>query len=713
MKKVINAAIYLLALMLSFIPCRYAYAYPPDGDGGLLKTWDFDDIESVSEYTDITNASNSSKGITSAIEDGCLKYSKAGTSAHTMYVKLSDYLGEADTYSVGFDLKTVFDKNKNFILRCGTNIQIASQGGGNYIIQCYKDGAFVTGNTEQYALESGVRLVFAIRGEQSVDLYADDGGTLSTIYEGLDYIVSSVTLAKTIGFTFNASSNGDMYIDNISLTTTVPEKKDITVLEFNNCGGSLTLDRGDTFKLRINAEAQSGIEHIDVYNGGDLYTTLTQEPYVVDLTNLDETHTVIKAAAFSNVGDFKEKSIEITLRESSFYTITEDSDFTAADGSTLKSGIAMYSRRGFAKAETVDDLFGTSLLVGIDKANTAYAAADIPYIDIPAGSCDGRLSFECDAYVDVKEDSGKKTIVFRTEDNKEINVVRFKDPQMVVAGKEYVDYEAGRWYHLNVKLDTIASTMDVFIDGFPVVIGYKPSSAMTAIKLIRLYGPGEDTVKCYTALDNIIIKGYYDTPEIKSAQYSYSAEADINEITAYLSSKVWGGSINEDTVHLINDEGTACPLKEIIYDENAAAVIIKPQKALMPDTRYTVVITDGAMLSQDIPFSEEVSGSFTTESSKISVANAALSESSGSVKADVSIKNVTADAMTVYVVMTLWNGNKGVDMKISPITIAAGKTATASLQALRQGADSAQLYIYSDIFASEFLSSRIYEKIFN
>ena len=81
-------------------------------------------------------------------------------------------------------------------------------------------------------------------------------------------------------------------------------------------------------------------------------------------------------------------------------------------------------------------------------------------------------------------------------------------------------------------------------------------------------------------------------------------------------------------------------------------------------------------------------------------------------RADVRMKNVTDKEKTVYTVMTLWRGKKGIDVKISPIKLAPYSAADAALQTETEGADTAEVYVYSDLEASEFLCSRIYKKEF-
>lgn len=701
--KTLKLLIYALlaALLIQSPPCAFAQ------EGDDIKLWDFNEITDISEYPEFSNTNNSSKGIKSVIEDGSLKYSKNGTNAHTMYFKFADYVSSIDTYTAEYGLKAEFEKNKSFILRCGTNVQFVSQGGGEYLIQCFKDGKFVTENKTKYNFSEFERIAFVVRGKKTVDLYIGN----TAVYEGLDFTVSSTIIEDSLGFTFNAGSNGSLWIDNIHLTAAVPEKKDITSLEFKNCGESITADKGDILKTEITAAADSGIKCINIYADDEKYETLTSAPYIADLSNAGSGIVKITAEAVSNSGDTARKTIEVNFRTNESYTILSDSEFENGASSSLKSGITLYPRRGYTRAETVDEEHGKSLLVGIDNADLSYSEADIPYADIPINGYTGWLSFDCDVYVSAKENSGKKTMIFRTENAKETNIIRFKDPQMLVAGSVNLDYDEKKWYHLTAKFNTVTCKAEIFIDYMPV-LQYSFAAEPSAAKLVRLYGPADDTVQCFTAIDNINIKGYYDVPSVIMVEDGKDVLSDKAEITEYLNSPLYGKSINTETVCLLDEDGNNCPVSEVFYTSEKNSVTIVPEKALMPDSEYRIVISAAAEISEGIPVGDEVTGKFKTAPVNISVEKVQIYKDGSLCRADVRIKNVTDKEKTVYAVMTLWRGKKGADVKISPIKLAPYSAADAALQTETEGADTAEVYVYSDLEASEFLCSRIYKKEF-
>lgn len=702
----------LYALFAAMLILSLSSASAEDNDTGFIKQWTFDEITNISEYTEFSNTNNSSKGISSVVEDGMLKYSKNGTNTHTMYFKFADYVPETDTYAVSYDLKAEFDKNRNFILRCGTNIQLVSQGDGTFVIQCFKNGKFVTENTAKYNLSEFKKIEFAVRNKKTVDVYiGSTAEDLSAVYEGLEFMVSSSVIEDSLGFTFNAGSNGSMFIDNIRLTRTVPEKKDITALEFKNCSGKITVDKGDILKTEITAEAASGIERIDVYADDEIYITLTEPPYIADLSNAGSGNVKITAEAVSNAGDTLKKSIEVEFRTSGGYTILSDSEFEEGEASALKSGIKLYPRRGYTRIEAVDDEHGNSLLVGIDNADLSYAETDIPYADIPINGYKGRMSFDCDVYISAKENSGKKTMVFRMSNDKETNIVRFKEPQMLVAGSVNADYDEGRWYHLTAKIDTVTCRMEIFIDHMPV-IQYTFAQEASSGKLIRLYGPGDDSVKCFTAIDNIDIKGYYDVPHVLSVEDGNDVSPDKTEITEYLSGPLYEKSINTETVRLLDEDGNECPVSDAYYTSSKNSVTVVPGKLLMPDSEYKIVISPSAEILQDMPVGEEVSGVFRTLPQGIAAEKVQIVKSGSLCKADVRVKNMTEKAKTVYVVLTLWNDKKGIDMKISPLDIAPNTAVSAEIQTEIKNANAAEVYIYNNAEAEEYLCSRIYKKEF-
>ncbi|MDO5310937.1 MAG: hypothetical protein Q4E94_03430, partial [Clostridia bacterium] len=170
--------------------------------------------------------------------------------------------------------------------------------------------------------------------------------------------------------------------------------------------------------------------------------------------------------------------------------------------------------------------------------------------------------------------------------------------------------------------------------------------------------------------------------------------------------------ITTDTVSLIDENGAECRIADVAYDSGANTVIIKTEKALLADLDYRVVISADAKLTEDIMIGEEVSADFRTAPNDISVTAAEISPDAEECTARVSVKNTSEENKTVYVAMTLWNKNRGVDMRIMPIAIEAKAVKSVTLRAERQDADAAEIYVYSDMMASEFLSSRIYRKEF-
>ncbi len=698
----------LIVLLTMLLALNVPSAFAEGEDSGQIHLWDFNEITNINEYSEFSNANWSARGITSTIDNGTLKYSKKnGTKQHIMSLNLADYVSEINTYMAEFDLKAEFEKNKNFILRCGSNIQFVAHENGEYSVQRLVDGSFVTENTKKYNLSSFQKVAFVVRGKSTVDLYI--GSTTDSpelVYENMEF-----TNEDSLKFIFNASSDGIMYIDNIRLTTTVPIKKDITNLKFKNCGDSIDVDLGDTLKIEIDAQADSGIERVDIYAGSEKYATLIQAPFIADLSNAGNGAVIITAEAVSNAGDSLTKTLEVNYRNDAEYPIFSDSEFESDSASALKSGIQLYPRRGYIKSGKIDEEHGASLLVGIDNADTTYTDADVPYANIPISGYEGRIRFDCDLYVDNKENSGQKNMIFRLGNGKETNIIRFKDPQMLVANSVSMDYDTGRWYHLTVKINTITCRIEIFVDHMPI-IQYTLNSEPSSSGLVRLYGPSDDTIKSFTAIDNINIKGYYDVPTVTAVEDGNDISPDKAEITEYLSSPLYDKSISAETVRLLDEDGNECPIEKAFYNGSDYSVTVVPKKALMPDSEYKIVISADAQFAKDVPVGEEVEGVFKTAPSQIRVEHVQIKKEASLCKADVRIKNVTDSEKTVYVVMTLWQNEKGIDMKISPLTLAPNSTDSVELETALQNANIAEVYIYNDLTASEYLFSRIYKKEF-
>lgn len=717
-KKIILSLLCTLCAIITFAVCAAE-------NQETLKILDFEGITSISECPEISGASNSQKGVSCSVKDGVFTVGKhtpsgAAAAAHTVYVNLSEAVKDLDTYSVKLDIMPNFSAGKNFVVRCGANVQLLSRGDGKYVVQRLVDGAFKTENTTEFSfssLDSG--LAFAVKNKEFTDVYYVNGGKLTLIYGDMEYIENSSTKAGFLGFTFNKSSDGDISMDNITvLNYAVKEdepdpgeiENDITKLEFENISGSIFASLGETVNIPVAAEADSGIERVEVYTDGELYQTLTEAPYAVCLQNIEKESITLSAKAVSGNKSEKEISIIVNFESANnAYTVFEDFDFDEGDSNILDSGISVYQRRGFVKTEQIDEEHGASLLVGTDVPNGAYQAADIPYIDIPLRSSAGRVNIDFDLYVDTPDLSGKKTMVLRFSNDKETNIVRFTGTEMKLLNRLTSSYTEQKWHRFSVRADTVKNTVSIFVDSVPLLcretLHSTNSDGNLSLKLLRLYGPGEEN-SGYTAIDNIKVTGFYDLPEITDFKIS------DKKICAVLSSKVESGSINKETVCLKNESGKNVVLNDVYYDSLTSSVVMITEKNLVPSNEYTVEISESAMLAESVYFGEKVTKSFETAAEIVSFKDAKISVSGKTLTAQISVKNALNSENTVYVVMTLFNKDKGEKMKIVPLTLSGGETKTAVLKEEAGSADSAQVYIYSDVFASRLLGGRIIKKNF-
>ncbi|UKI35424.1 MAG: Ig-like domain-containing protein [Clostridiales bacterium] len=249
---------------------------------------------------------------------------------------------------------------KNFMVRFGAIIQLVSKGNGKYVIQRMTDGKFVTENQTEFTfsdLTSG--LAFTVKDKTTVDAFYVKNGELTLIYGDMEYVENSSTKAGNLGFTFNKSADGDISMDNVTLSDgalKIPDPdpdepvNDITKFEFTNISTDIFADEGETLNLPVTAEATSGIEKIEVYIDGEIYETLTDAPYVITLQNIDRGSVTVTAKAVSNSKSESEISANVNFSSvNNAYTVFEDSDFADGEGNVLKSGISMYSRRGTVK----------------------------------------------------------------------------------------------------------------------------------------------------------------------------------------------------------------------------------------------------------------------------------------------------------------------------------------------------------------------------
>lgn len=481
-----------------------------------------------------------------------------------------------------------------------------------------------------------------------------------------------------------------------------------TRVSFRGYSGSAEIAVGDADTLELTAASASGIKDIKVYANGILLQTLTEAPYLLDISGLGISRTELRAVATANDGITAEATLSLTIAGLLDHALVEDSTFETEVGTTLKSGISLYPQRGYVKVEQIDEAHGNSLLVGIETVNEEYTSGNLPYINIPLGGIADEFSLFCDLYVDVKDTSGDKRLTLYQASGNEMVLLRFRD-QMTISNSNTnaVDYETGRWYSFRIDIDVANHTADVYRDG--AQIGTIALGAnMTAANYIRLYGPRNDTVPSYTAMDNLRVVKYFRIPSILSVDEDNVVSASAESFTVQLDDVLFGSSVNAESVWLQDNMGVKTSVKDAKWSETDKSITVTPARKLASGSNYNFVLGGTVELSAGVPIRYPVRAAFRTEAEGVEIQTAQLSEESGMKKAVVTLYNATQTAAEGFVVMTLWNGDEFCGMAVQPCDPAAGETQEVILTHEAPAGATAELVVYDSLSLPQMLCGSVY-----
>lgn len=479
-----------------------------------------------------------------------------------------------------------------------------------------------------------------------------------------------------------------------------------TRVSFRGYGDRAEIPVGEADTLELTAASPSGIRSIRVYADDALLQTLTEAPYLLDISALGICHTELRAVAEANDGSAAEAVLDLTIAGELDHSIIEDSAFETDGGTGFKSGIMTYPQRGYVKVGQIDSNHGDSLLVGIEKANEDYSSGNLPYINIPLGGIADEFSVFCDLYVDAKENSGDKKLTLYQASGNEVFLLQFKD--QLAAGGTNVNYETGRWYSFRIDIDVAAHRMTVFRDGVQVGSAVNISDKLVSANYIRLYGPRNDTVPSYTAIDNLRVVKYFRIPAVVSVGENGLVSAGADSFTIQMDDALYGGSITPESVWLLDNAGSRCSLREAKWSEKDRTITVSPVRKLASGSSYSFILGGAVELSAGVPIRYPVRAAFRTAAEGVEIASAQLTEAAGMKKAVVTLYNATEAAAKGFVVMTLWDGDAFCGMAVQPCAPAAGGTEEITLTHAAPAGASAEICVYDSLTAPRLLSGSVY-----
>lgn len=470
-----------------------------------------------------------------------------------------------------------------------------------------------------------------------------------------------------------------------------------------------TLENVSELNAEINATDDTGVVSMEIYHNDVLIDSVSDGHYSLALSDLDTGEHTLYIKATDTDGNVGQKTIKFSvswLLQNLLYT--EDfSGYTVTAGNTsLLSGITAYSQRGYVKAHKVDDEHGTSMAIGIDTVNPGFNSGDRPYSNLAVQDVAGAVTVEFDLYINKSAgESSPFQISFKQQGGTDCYVASFVDGQFRV-GSAVVECLEQTWYTCVLKIDVKKHTFDVQF--YPVGSDPKTIAAAapfsTDIDLlwsVRLWGPGEDTISTFMAVDNVKVVKRSELPEITEIgndgeKNGFTVDKNADAVEIYMSEPVRASSLKKDSITIKENSGRAVPIKDIAVNKETEAITVTLGKKLKSNTEYEAEISKDAILDNlDMTIGRSVKGSFKTTPGEIEIVSCRFDKTGDTVAVNCGIKNNTEEERSAELILSVWNEEKFVKTEHKTVYVGAGASVSEVIDgiAISEG-ETAEVYLW-------------------
>lgn len=517
---------------------------------------------------------------------------------------------------------------------------------------------------------------------------------------------------------------GGFYCDDVLYTRekpviVLPEPPEITV---DGLTDGMILENVTQLTAQISAADDDGVAFMEIYHNDTLLDAV-RDTYTLALEDLAVGEHTIRIVSEDLDGNRAEETLHfsvIQFIESVLYTEDFTGYSSTGGNSELPSGVAGYSQRGYVKSIEVDAEHGTSMAVGIDVADTSYGTGDRPYASVAAKDTTGSVRIQFDFYIDkAATGSSPMNINFKKVGSTEQEAIRIADGRMRTGNVE-VDVAEKTWYTCVLKVDIAQKRFGV--DFGPaggkletILPSWPTSDGLDVLSHIRIWGPAQDVVKTFMAIDNIIVSKRADLPTIteigndgETNEFVVAHTARTLEI--YLSEALRASSVGMGSV-TVEENGRPVNLTDVQYDAAAGAIVAVVGQTLKSNQTYKVTISEDVILDGvGQAVGQPISGTFTTTHADVQPLEVVLTESGSGLSVQYSIENNTQEAKDVDVIVTVWDGDTFVRGMRETVTVEAQSTAgdTLSGGALSAG-ETAEVYVWDCAGAwPKMLANQVY-----
>lgn len=392
-------------------------------------------------------------------------------------------------------------------------------------------------------------------------------------------------------------------------------------------------------------------------------------------------------------------------------TVLEDTAFTYyIDGTRyiFDSGMYGYARKGYLSPERVDADHDTVLKIGIEEVTPAGETSS-PYVVCGAAS-NTNLTVRFSVFLSERADY--RLALFRAAEgggsSTEINLMRWREN--LESGGRTLTYEPETWYDVQVQIDFAADAYTVLIDG-ETAVEQAPLESLGRIDSVRFYGNTNEALPSFMALDDLRLTTMAEPPEILEIGYDgirnqnlLPIEAEVIEVD--LSQPMY--SIQKEQIHLFH-EGVEVQLQQAGYDSTASMAALKPERALLPNTEYEVVIDGSAELIEGAPLGVDITDRFRTIPVTACVTEMIFSEEDGALCITARLENPEDTPQRLYLLATGWKNEQFLRLHTVQEAVAEpGMSELVFTVPLPPDGERIELYVWKDFTTPGLYADKIY-----
>lgn len=670
----------------------------------------FDDLEDGALPTgwsaEITSGSTNSAGAaTMDGEDG--KVLKIDASQEKKKVLVQTPVFEPSEFTLSYRVKfETPDINAYLGLYVGDAQTIAMHESANMFR--YRKGSATVGLAGVKANDWNNVTVYVDNDSRQVEIWIN--GTLSG--KGNLFRNDTSGAADKLLLGVDNTSSSIIYIDDVKMEpgyTVNGGSKIKPSISVDGITNGETLENVSELNAEITATDDTGVVSMEIYHNDILVDSVSESNYSLALSDLDTGNHTLYIKATDTDGNVGQKTIKFTvswLLQNPLYTEDFSGYSVTAGNTSLTSGITAYSQRGYVKAHKVDDEHGTSMAIGIDTVNPGFNSGDRPYANLVVQDVAGAVTVEFDVYIEKSaQEASPFQISFKQQGGTDCFVASFVDGQFRV-GSTAVECMEQTWYTCVLKIDVTKHTFDVQFypaGGEPKTVA-AASAFSTDIDLlwsVRLWGPGEDLVSTFMAVDNVSVVKRSDLPEVteigsNGEKNGFTVDNAAEDVEIYMSEPVRASSLKKDSITIKEGSGRSVPIKDITVSKETGAITVTLGKKLKSDTEYEAEISKDVILDNlDMKIGRSIKGNFKTTPGEIEFVSCGFNNTGGSVSVNCSIKNNTWEERSAELFISVWNKEKFVKMQHKTVSVGAGITVNEVIDGVvLSDGETAEVYLW-------------------